>query len=130
MENFEKKYLEAIDGISMLREVCCKGGYDKVVCFIDDFFPEIKRKYDIIESLVILLQTTPRVNEEDGSEHGVEYFRNVAKDFFENVNMSYRGWRPSENQMHQLRKMITALPDGEIHVVLKSLYDDLLKLIG
>ena len=231
MIDFERKYLEAIDGISTLREICRKKGYDKLVCFIDDFFPEIKKmvdakiaasldayldlldgrkdyapkddytikdyrtwlfeikertigkkdavkpvfsvgdeisngyeyftitditrgkywfndriicdisdqdgwaireaaKCDILESLAVLLQSTPRTNDDDGSERGIEYFRGVAKDFLENVNMSYYGWRPSENQMHQLRKMITALPDGEIHVGLKSLYDDLLKLIG
>ena len=231
MIDFERKYLEAIDCISTLRETCRKEGYNEVVCFIDDFFPEIKKmadakiamsldlyldwldgrkdyaakdaytikdyrtwlfkitertinkkdavkpkfsvgdeisngyeyftitdiaggKYwfndrvicdisdqdgwvireaeecDIVESLAVLLQSTPRTNDDDGSERGIGYFRGVAKDFFENVNMSYYGWRPSENQMHQLRKMITALPDGEIHVGLKSLYDDLLKLIG
>lgn len=37
-------------------------------------------------------------------------------------------WRPSEEQMHMLRRMITALPPGEIHNGLESLYNDLKKL--
>lgn len=34
-------------------------------------------------------------------------------------------WRPSEEQMHMLRRMITALPPGEVHNGLESLYNEL-----
>lgn len=47
MEDIERKYLEAIDGISKLRGMCQKDGYDKVVHFIDDYFPEVRKMVDV-----------------------------------------------------------------------------------
>lgn len=46
MKDFETKYLETVDGLRTLRNVCVKNGYDKVVGFMDDRFPDVKKMTD------------------------------------------------------------------------------------
>lgn len=55
-------------------------------------------------------------------KHWLEKHKSVLKE--------HDTWKPSDEQMHMLKRMIMALPPGEVHNGLESLYNDLKKLLA
>lgn len=88
----------------------------------------------IKEQAELLLELAPKTEWSEEDERNLrrairttQVVYPVTADWLESIKQRHT-WKPSDEQMHMLRRMITALPPGEVHNGLESLYNDLKKL--